>query len=36
MIPKRFLVGFHLSEIPDGIVIKPVDAIEGNVVQVRA
>jgi diguanylate cyclase (GGDEF)-like protein len=35
MIPKRFLVGFHLSEIPDGIVIKPVDAIEGNVVQVE-
>ena len=29
---KRFLVGFHLSQIPDGIVIKPVDAIEGNVI----
>jgi hypothetical protein len=33
IIPKRFLVGFHLSEIPDGIVIKPVDDIEGNVIQ---
>src|SRR5882724_2611759 len=31
VIPKRFLVGLHLSQIPVGIVIKPVDAIDGNV-----
>jgi diguanylate cyclase (GGDEF)-like protein len=35
IIPKKFLVGFHLSEIPDGIVVKPVEAIEGNVIQVK-
>lgn len=34
VIPKRFLVGFHLSQIPDGIVIKPVDAIEANVIHI--
>jgi diguanylate cyclase (GGDEF)-like protein len=32
IIPKRFLVGFRLSQIPAGIVIKPVDAIEGNAI----
>src|SRR6202046_4257895 len=35
VIPKRFLVGFHLSEIPDGIVIKPVDAVEGNTIHLK-
>lgn len=34
VIPKSFLVGFHLSQIPDGIVIKPVDAIEGNIIHI--
>lgn len=33
IIPKKFLTGFRLSEIPDGIIIKPVDSIDGHVIE---
>ncbi len=34
-IPKKFLTGFRLSEIPGDVVIKPVEAIEGSVIHVE-
>lgn len=34
-IPRRFLVGFPLSEIPEGIAIKPVEDIDGNVIHLE-
>ncbi len=35
IVPKKFLTGFRLSDVPDGLVIKPVEAIEGNVIHVE-
>lgn len=32
IIPKALLKAFRLSEIPEGLVVKPVEAIEGNVI----
>ncbi len=32
IVPKNFLNGFRLSEIPDDCVINPVEAVEGNVI----
>jgi diguanylate cyclase (GGDEF)-like protein len=34
-IPKKFLVEFRLSEIPGDVVIKPVEAIEENLIHVE-
>jgi diguanylate cyclase (GGDEF)-like protein len=34
-IPKNFLVGIQLSEIPDGISIKPVESIKGNTIELN-
>jgi|SRR5581483_5000525 len=33
-IPKEFLKGFRLSDIPDGIGIKPVERIEGHTIHI--
>lgn len=33
-VPREFLTGFRLSEIPDGITIKPVDSVEENIIHV--
>ena len=35
IVPKKFLIGFQLSQIPEELVIKPVDAIDGNVIQME-
>jgi len=35
IVPKRFLTGFRLSDIPDELVVKPVEAIEGNVIHLE-
>jgi hypothetical protein len=35
LIPKEFLTGFRLSEIPDDISIKPVEKIEGSMIHVE-
>lgn len=35
VVPKKFLVGFALSEIPRDLVIKPVEKIEGGVVHIN-
>lgn len=32
-IPKKFLAGIRLSEIPDEISIKPVESIKGNMIE---
>lgn len=32
MIPKSLLKGFRLSDIPEELVVKPVEAINGNVI----
>jgi diguanylate cyclase (GGDEF)-like protein len=33
-VPREVLTGFRLSEIPDGITIKPVDSVEENIIHV--
>src|SRR5690348_7514495 len=33
MVPKEFLRGFRLSDIPDDISIKPVERIEGRSIE---
>jgi len=33
-VPKEFLTGFRLSEIPADIIIKPVDKIEGHAIHI--
>jgi len=33
-IEKKFLFGFKLSDIPESILIKPVEAVEGDVIHV--
>ncbi|MDA2913840.1 GGDEF domain-containing protein [Acidobacteriia bacterium AH_259_A11_L15] len=35
IIPKKFLTGFRLSEIPEELVIKPVEAIENSVIHIE-
>ena len=35
LIPKAYLTGFRLSEIPDEIIIKPVEKIEGSMIHVE-
>jgi diguanylate cyclase (GGDEF)-like protein len=35
IIPKEFLTGLRLSEIPDGITIKPVESIDGHVIEAQ-
>jgi diguanylate cyclase (GGDEF)-like protein len=35
IIPKKVLIGFHLSEIPEELTIKPVESIEGNRIEVK-
>lgn len=35
IVPKKFLTGFRLSEIPNDITIKPVESIEGHVIHVE-
>src|SRR5437660_5116011 len=35
IVPKKFLICFRLSGIPEELVIKPVEAIEGNVIQME-
>ncbi|HWW15181.1 MAG TPA: GGDEF domain-containing protein [Candidatus Dormibacteraeota bacterium] len=34
-VPKEFLIGFRLSEIPENIGIKPVEKIDGSMIQVE-
>jgi diguanylate cyclase (GGDEF)-like protein len=34
-VPKDLLVGIKLSEIPDDIIFKPVESIEGNVIHIQ-
>jgi hypothetical protein len=34
-IPKKFLAGIRLSEIPDEISIKPVESIKGNMIELN-
>ena len=34
-IPKRLLHGFRLSEIPAGLIIKPVESISNGTVEIR-
>jgi diguanylate cyclase (GGDEF)-like protein len=34
-IPKEYLIGIRLSEIPDDITIKPVESIKGNVIKIN-
>lgn len=36
IIPKNLLTGIRLSAIPDDITVKPVESIEGNVIQVQS
>lgn len=35
IIPKRVLTGFRLSEIPEGLTIKPVETIAGAVIEIN-
>jgi diguanylate cyclase (GGDEF)-like protein len=35
-VPKEFLTGFRLSDIPSDISIKPVERIEGNTIHVES
>jgi hypothetical protein len=35
IIPKKVLTGFHLSEIPEGLTIKPVESIAGAVIEIN-
>lgn len=35
IVPREFLTGFRLSEIPDGVTIKPVEHIEDGVIHVN-
>jgi len=35
MVPKALLRGFSLSEIPDELLIKPVESIKGNVIELE-
>ncbi len=35
IVPKSLLKGFRLSDIPDELLIKPVNSIEGNVIEVE-
>jgi diguanylate cyclase (GGDEF)-like protein len=34
-VPKKFLIGIRLSEIPDDITIKPVESIKDNVIEIN-
>lgn len=34
-IPKKVLVGFRLSEIPEELTIRPVESIDGNQIEVK-
>ena len=34
IVPKEFLTGFRLSDIPPDIIIKPVDKIEGHTIHI--
>jgi diguanylate cyclase (GGDEF)-like protein len=34
-VPKKFLTGIRLSEIPDDITIKPVESIKDNVIEIN-
>src|SRR5713101_7328488 len=34
IVPKEFLTGFRLSDIPADIIIKPVDKIEGHTIHI--
>ena len=34
IIPKRVLTGFLLSEIPEGLTIKPVEAVAGAIIEI--
>jgi diguanylate cyclase (GGDEF)-like protein len=34
VVPRKFLGGYRLSEIPEGIIIKPVESVEGHVIHV--
>jgi len=34
-IPKKYLTGIRLSEIPDDITIKPVESIKDNVIEIN-
>jgi GGDEF domain-containing protein len=34
-IPKKFLAGIRLSEIPDEISLKPVESIKGNMIDLN-
>jgi len=35
VIPKLFLTGFRLADIPEDITIKPVESIEGNTIHIH-
>ena len=35
IIPKRVLTGFLLSEIPEGLTIKPVEAVAGAIIEIN-
>lgn len=35
VIPKNHLAGVRLSAIPDDIIVKPVESIEGNIIHVQ-
>src|SRR5271169_4123905 len=35
VIPKLFLAGFRLADIPEDITIKPVESIEGNTIDIH-
>jgi hypothetical protein len=35
IIPKKVLTGFHLSEIPEHLIIKPVKSIAGSYIEIK-